>query len=144
MVKKICIALSIASLLPLHGAMAAKKRGPKADRELIEMEDRLDREADQLIGRVSDNDGEELILGIIGVIGELASRNERGHGQGGWHPGYGRHHRKIKCVARNANGRRFRAEGYVAHRVARRALKACKQLTRMPRVKRTCRVVRCR
>lgn len=140
MVKKICIALSIFALLPLHMASATN------DRELIELENRLDRETDQLLGRARGNEGAEFVLGVIGAIGELASRNERNRGRRGWHPGYGRHHRKIVCVAANARGQRFRAEGYVQNRAARRALRTCRHFSRNRfdrRLPRTCRVFHC-
>lgn len=140
MVKKICLALSIAALLPLHVASASN------DRELIELENRLDRETDQLLGRARGNNGAEFVLGIIGAIGELATRNERHRGPG-WHPGYGRHHRKIVCVARNARGQRYQAEGYVQKRVADRALRTCQHFSKGYRdrfLPRTCRVMQCR
>lgn len=168
MVKKILMVMAVFSLIPVQG-MATP-----VDAELYELENILDMEAEQLmspagndVGAVhlaSNSDGADFAIGIIGAIGELALRKargdrdyrrgrpgrggpgyDRGRGRrGGDHPGFGRHYRMVKCVARNSNGRRFVADGYVEGRVARRALRACHQMTRRPWVKRSCHVVRCR
>lgn len=165
MVKKILMALAVFSLIPVQGVMANP-----VDAELYELEDILDMEAEQLMSPAgndyggsglvqlsSNSDGAELAIGIIGAIGDLALRKARGDGdyrrgpgrdgrwrRGGRHPGFGRHHRMVKCVAQNSNGRRFVADGYVEYRVANRALRACHQLTRRPWVKRSCHVTHCR
>ncbi len=150
MVKKICIIFSFAALLPLSVASAQRgpdRKAPKGDRELIEMEDRLDREADRLM---KGDKGGELALGIIGAIADLAFRTERGSGGGKWHPGYGRHHRQYKCVAQNARRQRFQADGYVQQRVAQRALRVCQNASRDRwgksdrRLARSCKVISCR
>ena len=145
MVKKIVLTASLLALLPLHAVHAQRGNYQNNDQELYEMEDMLDRESNQILGRASrGNEGEEFIAGVIGIIGEIAARKGNGHGGGGWHPGFGRQHRMVKCVAQNRRGERFQADGYVQQRVAQRALQACRQLTRHPQLKRTCQVVRCR
>lgn len=124
MVKKILVTLSVAALLPAHVSLAAKK-GPQkgTDQELIEMEDALDREADRQVQKKGNFDGAEFALGVAGLILEMAN------GRSGRHPGYGRHHRQVTCVARNAAGQSFRAEGYVQYRVEKRAVKICRNLS---------------
>ena len=161
MVKSILISMMVLSFTPIL-AQAKPGRGkgfqqpPKmeqgggqfedlgSDQELNDMEDLLDQEADQAMSRRGHQSGiseEEIIGGIIGIIGDLASRNERGRGGHPRHPGFGRQYRKVMCVARNGRGMRFRADGYVERRVARRALKTCQWNSRFPR---SCQVVCCR
>lgn len=71
---------------------------------------------------------------------EASTFRRGGRGGRGWRRG------RAVCVARNAFGRRFRAQarGFRAVRKAsRRALRKCINRSWHPRGKRTCRVVRC-
>ena len=165
MVKKLVVIGCAIVLMPVSSAFAQ-------DPELVEMENELDMQAAEIMSRRGDRDsdkGEKIVRGVIDLIGTIADRNERGHGRGDWdrddhgwgrgrddrgpgwgrgrdgrgrHPGYGRQPKRLVCVAKNANGRAFQADGYILERVQRRALQSCQELSR-PRVKRTCRVVSC-
>ena len=151
MVKSIFTLMSILVLVPFVAQAKPGKNGNRnqpvaQDQELEQLEDILDSEASDLLYSASRGgkiDGDDIAAGIISIIGELASRNERGMGRGHRNPGFGRHNRLVRCVAKNMHNRRFVAEGYVPRRVERRALRTCQDLTRDRRAVRTCRVVRC-
>jgi hypothetical protein len=134
--------------------------GTQTDLELNRMENSLDQQANILMGpTIQGTSGKDVVRGVIRVIGELASRNERGHvirrpgGPGRGHDdhgrggrpddGFGRHYRRIQCVAQNRQGQRFSADGYLAERVKERALASCERMTRDRRMKNSCRVISC-